>query len=120
MQFLNRLAHNSPDVYFDDGTLDSSIEDTSPADNDTAGDAVPKGTCIVCLDKICDIILVPCFHIVICSTCWASAKENHIQQCEILFAKNKRKQALEKKKIKCPACEHIVQQSNTFHMATFN
>lgn len=49
-----------------------------------------KGKCISCVTKFCDIILIPCFHIVVCSDCWRQKKESHIKQCEILYEKNRK------------------------------
>lgn len=79
-----------------------------------------KGQCISCRLAQCDIILLPCFHIVVCSDCWKIQVDNHEKQCKIEFKNNKRKLALESKRVQCPCCENIVSRSQEFFMATIN
>lgn len=57
-----------------------------------------NGTCISCKIRNCDIIFTPCFHIVVCSTCWEEKKQKHIRECEIIHKRNKRRMEVEKKK----------------------
>lgn len=122
MQFLNRMAYNSSDDDHFDFESDESNKTVEEVDENEYIDdeAVPKGTCIMCLKNLCDIILLPCFHIVVCSTCWEKTKSTHEKQCDILYSKNKRKLTLEKKKVKCPTCDDVVKNTNEFHMANFN
>lgn len=79
-----------------------------------------KGVCISCRMEQCDIILIPCFHIVVCSNCWKKQVESHENQCKIAYKNNKRKLALESKKVQCPCCENIVSKSQEFFMATIH
>lgn len=79
---------------------------------------VPNGICISCVAVPCDIILVPCYDIVVCSSCWASKVEKHTQNCEVLYKNNKRKLDREKQKILCPCCSNVVKEAKTFRMAT--
>lgn len=79
-----------------------------------------KGMCISCRSSQCDIILTPCFDIVVCSKCWNDIVNEHVKQSEMTFKNNKRRLALEKKKVPCPSCRNIVKDAREFHMATIS
>lgn len=87
-------------------------------DDDPTTDGPAKGTCISCLTKMCDIILLPCFHIVVCSQCWNENKTKHEKDCDVRYKSNKRKLAIEKKKVPCPACNSAVTEAKVFEMAS--
>lgn len=112
--------------YFEDlgpheqANLNMSEQSEENSNEEAVGQQPVKGTCISCQTAYCDIILVPCFHIVICSKCWSDKISAHEKQCEITFKNNKRKMALEKKKIPCPCCDGIVNRAQEFFMATIN
>lgn len=79
-----------------------------------------KGLCIACRSAQCDIILTPCFDIVVCSKCWSGMVDDHKKQCEIIYKKNKRKLVLEKKNVPCPSCQKVVKNAQPFFMATIS
>lgn len=74
---------------------------------------------MVCLERRCDIILLPCFEIVVCSQCWQDICAKHINECNEIYKNNKRKLATEKKKVLCPCCGKVVVETKEFRMATF-
>lgn len=122
-QFLDRILYISKPDEFErerdvqealDVSMNASIVSNEPEIETNA----PKGICISCKSRHCDIILMPCFDIVVCSQCWTELKTNHETNCEIKYKKNQRKKESEKKKVLCPCCGKIVKQSNEFHMAT--
>lgn len=127
MQFLTRLSYGTPDtelnaIQAEKGeTVQNELDESDQSIDDAQVEQaeLPKGTCIVCLKNLCDIILVPCFEIVICSICWAQQKQQHEERCDVLYKKNKRKLVTEKKKLKCPSCDNIVKECKEFHMASF-
>lgn len=120
-QFLDRILYiNKPDDFEMEGNNqdDNNVSMTlSEPENDADANSPPKGICIACKSRHCDIILLPCFDIVVCSKCWNDIKHNHEAQCEIKYKKNQRKKESEKKKVLCPCCGKVVKQSNEFHMA---
>lgn len=124
-QFLDRVLYiNKPDEFvLEENVQDVLHDESSTSMNfsiETASDSTPapKGICISCKTRHCDIILLPCFDIVVCSVCWEDLKQKHYTQCEIKHKKNHRKKEIEKKKTVCPCCGKIVKQSKEFHMAT--
>lgn len=112
-QFLDRILHITNHT-----TEYDRIEDDKEIDDSDKVNEPRKGVCISCREKICDIILLPCFDIVICSSCWLEKQEKHISNCEAIYKDNKRKLAIEKKKILCPCCGQLVSKWNPFQMAT--
>lgn len=136
-QYLNRIVYIYTKKF--DGILRNGIQlsgsenssETTSENNDNIEESFAelsvcepeqqqKGVCISCRSAQCDIILVPCYHIVVCSKCWNDQAEYHKQQTKILFKNNKRKQAIEEKKVPCPCCDKIVLQAQEFFMATIN
>lgn len=133
-QFLDRIVHictkksdevlkNVTEILLEDDRSDTNeidqLNELNVSENPSQQNST-KGMCISCLATQCDIILLPCFHIVICSVCWKSQVETHEKHCEITYKNNKRKFTLEKKKVPCPCCENIVTRAQEFFMATVN
>lgn len=121
-QFLDRILFINKSIeptqpIEEHSEMDDSVVDTASV-HDTSTPSAPKGTCISCMSQICDIILLPCFDIVICSKCWDDERKKHERECDVLYKNNKRKLAAEKKKMKCPCCSQIVNQAKEFRMAT--
>lgn len=121
-QFLDRMLHISKktNILEHDLPADESdkLEESDRIEDDPRAAAV-KGTCISCMTRQCDIILLPCFDIVVCSTCWSDIIKKHETNCEQIYKNNKRKQCTEKRKVVCPCCGNIVNESKEFRMATF-
>lgn len=125
-QFLDRILHIKkaieyvkPDVEPHDADTDESENDLETDMNavDSNSQEVPKGTCVQCLSRTCDIIMLPCFDIVVCSMCWQEKKSKHERDCDVIYKNNKRKLVIEKKKVCCPCCNKIVTQTKEFRMA---
>lgn len=136
-QFLDRITHICTKKYGkltnvmeiisennNDADIEESFADLSvceqPEQDQIEQEDPKKGTCISCRSAQCDIILIPCYHIVVCSQCWKSQVESHEQQCRVKFKNNKRKEASEKKKVPCTFCEKIVSCAQVFYMATID
>lgn len=86
---MDRIVHictkQFTDLDSNSGTIQSAsnsdadeIEEIVAGVPDMAVDNAPrKGLCISCLTNNCDIILLPCFHTVICSKCWKVKVDAH-------------------------------------------
>lgn len=131
-QFLDRILHINKKIdTLDENSCSSNDDASSPQTEDGENDSdvscsgddqrpnVPNGTCISCLERRCDIILLPCFEIVVCSQCWQDISAKHINECNEIYKNNKRKLATEKKKVLCPCCGKVVVETKEFRMATF-
>lgn len=94
------------------------LDAREPDDDNTNSPSVPNGTCISCLTRPCDIVLQPCFDIVVCSECWEERKQKHERACEVMYKNNNKKISAEKKKVLCPCCGECVKKTNKFNMAT--
>lgn len=130
-QFLDRILHITK-KFNDDGAMqiidseeseqqnESDQQDESDQEDESDTQISDRGKCIACAIRQCEIILVPCFHIVICSSCWQERVIEHESQCDILFKSNKRKLIAEKKKVTCPCCSNVVGKAQPFYMATIS
>lgn len=122
-QFLDRILFINKSiekVEFPEDHLDlnESVAETVSTEHDASITSAPKGTCISCLSRICDIIFLPCFDIVLCSKCWENERSKHERECDALYRNNARKLTAEKKKRKCPCCSKIVKETKEFRMAS--
>lgn len=123
---MDRILYITRNISYNADTSPNEINviDSADFDNDNDDENIPKdrtppkGTCISCLNRFCDIVLLPCFHIDVCSDCWNEKVKLHQANCEMLHKNNRKKLANEKKKIECPCCNNIVSKSNEFHMAS--
>lgn len=43
----------------------------------------PDTDCAVCLERPKDLLLLPCRHLCVCSTCWQMMQQNNLVQCPI-------------------------------------
>lgn len=120
-QFLDRILYIVKPDEFSSDTMDSDQPEDEEVSilNESSDDSqnTCNGFCIACKIRQCDIILMPCFHIVVCKQCWKENEAKHHETCEALYSKNKRKMEAEKKKVPCPCCDKIVEKWNEFHMA---
>lgn len=106
-QFLDRILYIKKAIEYVEPDVVSNNKDTDECVNDLEADDadgidssepnVPEGTCIQCVSQPCDIIMLPCFDIVLCSMCWQEKKTKHERDCDVLHKNNKRKLASEKK-----------------------
>lgn len=106
----------------DEELLSQETDDIEPLpeptdEMNTSEPTVPNGICISCVAVPCDIILTPCFDIVVCSSCWTQKVEKHKQDCEVLYKNNRRKLEKEKQKVLCPCCSNVVKAAKEFRMA---
>lgn len=118
---IGSLANDIEQVAIDESRTDpnnESLEQQEEEFDDPTTDTLPKGTCISCLSKICDIILLPCFHIVVCSKCWKDKRLKHERDCDAIYRSNKKKLSAERKKVPCPACNQTVVEAKVFEMAS--
>lgn len=109
MQFLDRMVYDSKDDFllderlaekpdFDDDNDDMNFSLDFPDENVNVNSnpperniiQPPKRTCVDYMQVFYDIILLPCFHIIICSKCWNKNRDNHAVRCSVLY-KNKKK-----------------------------
>lgn len=125
-QFLDRILHITKKFNDESGlmaikapeeNLDTSLNEV---DHEEEPAKQTQGICIACKLNQCQIILVPCFHIVVCKDCWNDRVKAHERQCGIAHTNNIRKRNAEMKKVTCPCCSDIVTNASPFFMATID
>lgn len=129
-QFLVRILHIANKFQYvhdllpggnESSSIDSNQDELNGNDatvNDTPAPPKPvEGMCIAC-HKRCEIVLIPCFHIVICSACWDRRASEHVAQCKVLYKDNKKKMNSEFKRVTCPCCDKVITKAQPFFMAS--
>lgn len=86
--YINKsIGVHTDEIDAEPDNINESVEMVD--DHDAVESTALKGTCISCMSQLSDIILLPCFDIVICSKCWQETKTNHERDCESMYKKKR-------------------------------
>lgn len=128
-QFLDRILHITKKFNDESGIMaikaveegnpETSLNETDHGEHQNEPEKQTQGICIACKLNQCQIILVPCYHIVICKDCWNDRVKAHERHCGNTY-KDKRKKNADMKKVTCPCCDNIVANAAPFYMATID